>query len=282
MRFLIVIPIHNEAGSILACVQSLEAQTYRDFRVVLVDDGSSDDTPKLIDDFAQCHNRFSVLHLEPSEHQPGAKVVRTFYKGLDTQSLEDIEVICKFDADIIFPENYLQRLNDIYTDNDDVGMASGLLYIEHNGVWLHEAVANKNHIRGAIKSYRKECFQKMKGIRPTLGWDNIDVMLAQMYGYRVFVDRSIYVKQIRPTAYKYQSKKAEKLGEYFYNIGLDIPLAIISALKSALKNRSPKAFFVIIKTYWRQNHQHELTSEEIAFIRKYRRKQMLNKIFLKS
>ncbi len=52
---------------------------------------------------------FKVLNLAKSEHKPGAKVVRTFNKGLEIENLEEFDVVCKFDADIIFPENYLEK-----------------------------------------------------------------------------------------------------------------------------------------------------------------------------
>ena len=46
----------------------------------------------------------------------------------------------------------------------------------------------------------------MNGLRPVLGWDNIDVMLAQMHGWDVITIKDIWVKHLRPTAYKYKSK----------------------------------------------------------------------------
>jgi hypothetical protein len=83
-----------------------------------------------------------------------------------------------------------------------------------------ENLSSKNHVRGPIKSYRKELFLKMNGLRAVLGWDNIDVMLCKMHGFETVTIKELWVKHLRPTAYKYKSQKAEKLGEYFYNIGL--------------------------------------------------------------
>ena len=40
--------------------------------------------------------------------------MRTFNKGLETENLENFDVVCKFDADIIFPENYLEKINKVY------------------------------------------------------------------------------------------------------------------------------------------------------------------------
>jgi cellulose synthase/poly-beta-1,6-N-acetylglucosamine synthase-like glycosyltransferase len=39
-------------------------------------------------------------------------------------------VICKFDADIILPENYLQTIHDAFQNNPKYGLVGGLLYVE--------------------------------------------------------------------------------------------------------------------------------------------------------
>lgn len=277
MKFLIIIPAHNEEKYISRCLESLKNQTFENFKCIVVNDGSTDNTEKISKEFQSLDIRFNVLNLGESKHQPGAKVVRTFNRGLETQNLDEFDVICKFDADIIFPPNYLEEISKIYQNHSKVGMVSGLVYIEKNGKWEFENLSSTEHIRGPIKSYRKECFQKMGGLRECLGWDNIDVMLAQMYGYKTQTIKNLWVKHLRPTAYKYRSQKAEKLGEYFYNIGLSFSLAIISSLKSSFKNKSAIEFFVTMKSFLVQNQYRKLSSEEIEFIRKWRWKQIFKK-----
>ncbi len=280
MKFLIIIPTHNEEQNVLACLESLKNQTFQDFECVVVNDGSTDKSKDIVDSFIT-HNtvnsQFSILNLSQSEHQPGAKVVRTFNKGLETQNLEEFDIVCKFDADIIFPENYLEKVNEVYQQNPKAGMVSGLVYIEKNGEWAFENLSSQNHVRGPIKSYRKELFQKMNGLRAVLGWDNIDVMLCKMHGYETITLKDVWVKHLRPTAYKYKSQKAKKLGEYFYNIGLSFPLAAISSAKSSFKNKSVAEFFITMKSYLGQKQPSVLTKEEITFIRQLRWKEMFKK-----
>lgn len=282
MKFLIIIPAHNEEDYLLHTLKSLEAQSYQNFKVMIVNDGSTDRTQKIAHTFSYRNPQFIVLNLETSQHAPGAKVVRTFNKGLELVDLDQFDIICKFDADVIFPPNYLEKVQQVYRDNPKTGMVSGLVYIEENGDWVFENLSSKQHIRGPIKSYRKECFRAMGGLRPVLGWDNIDVMLCKMHGYETIVLQDLKVKHLRPTAYKYKAQKAEKLGEYFYNIGLDTPLAAIASLKSSLKNRSFTEFFTTMKTFFRlqkQNKERVLTKEEIQFIRQTRWKTMKGKLF---
>ena len=291
MKILIIIPAHNEEKNIFYSLKSLEQQTFEDFKVVVVNDGSTDRTGEIAEEFVAKNSNFQLINLEKSEHQPGAKVVRTFNAGLNSQSLTTFDIICKFDADIIFPQNYLKKISEVYKKNPKAGMVSGIVKIKKSvfekGLafdfhdekmqWQFENLSSKDHVRGPIKSYRKQCFEDMNGLRTVLGWDNIDVMLAQKHGWEVVTIKDLWVKHLRPTAYKYKNQKAEKLGEYFYNIGLNLPLAAISSLKSSLKNKSLKEFFITMNSFLTQNSKRVLTSEEINYIRGLRWKNMFSK-----
>lgn len=294
MKFLLIIPTHNEEKNILFTLKSLQQQTFQDFFCVIVNDGSTDKTKEIVEEFIS-HQlstvNYQLQNLDFSQHEPGAKVVRTFNKGLESVDLKDFDVICKFDADIIFPSDYLMKLNAIYETNPKAGMVSGLVKIkksifenklafdfkDEKHQWKFENLSSKNHVRGPIKSYRKECFLEMKGLRPVLGWDNIDVMLAKKYGWEILTINDLWVKHLRPTAFQYKNQKAEKLGEYFYNIGLNLPLTIISSAKSSLKNRSFSEFFTTMKSYLKQKGERKLSDEEIKFIRNLRWNEMFRK-----
>lgn len=291
MKILIIIPAHNEQLNISFCLESLKNQTFRDFKAVIVNDGSTDKTAEIAEKFELEDSRFEVINLSESEHQPGAKVVRTFNAGLKTQDLSLFQIICKYDADIIFPENYLKKIVEVFENQPKAGMVSGLVKVKKSVFekalafdfkdakkqWKFENLSSQNHVRGPVKAYRKECFEQMNGLRPVLGWDNIDVMLAQKNGWEIVTIKDLWVKHLRPTAFKYKKQKAEKLGEYFYNIGLNFPLAVISSAKSSFKNKSVSEFFTTIRTFLKQNSQRTLSDEEIKYIRKLRWKAMFNK-----
>ena len=296
MKFLIIIPAHNEENNISFCLESLKKQNFQDFVCMIVNDGSTDRTSEIVNNFKNQDSRFRVLDLEKSEHSPGAKVVRTFDKGLQALDWKDFDVVCKYDADIVFPTNYLEKINQTFETNPKAGIVSGLVYIKKyksnseiknlrnpnenwldfsnkNNEWVFENLSSKNHVRGPIKAYRKECFEDMNGLRAVLGWDNLDILLAKKHGWDVVTIKELWVKHLRPTAYKYKSQKAEKLGQYFYNIGLSLPLAIISSAKSSFKNRSAKEFFITINSFLKQKEQRNLSTEEIKFIRNLRWKE---------
>ncbi|MCZ2083941.1 MAG: glycosyltransferase family 2 protein, partial [Flavobacteriales bacterium] len=192
---------------------------------------------------------------------------------------------------IIFPPDYLKKVNQVYETQPKAGMVSGIVKVkksifeialafdfkDEKRQWKFENLSSKNHVRGPIKSYRKECFQDMNGLRPVLGWDNIDVMLAKKNGWETFTIKDLWVKHLRPTAFQYKNQKAEKLGQYFYNIGLSLPLTIISSVKSSLKNKSVSEFFTTMKSFLKQKGKRELSKEEIKYIRNLRWNQMFNR-----
>ena len=292
LRFLIIIPAHNEEEFLPYCLSSLEEQSYRDFKVVVVNDGSLDGTSKVAQEFSKKDSRFFTLDLPSSKHEPGAKVVRTFYKGFKSTNSKEFDVLCKFDADIIFPRDYLEQIRQLYLSDPLIGMASGLVRItdgsldlsklmdfeKESSKWKYENLSDPSHVRGPIKSYRRECFEAMSGIRPTLGWDNIDGLLAQKAGYQVKTIKSLWVKHLRPTAERYEKQKAQKLGRYFYNLGLSFPLAVISGAKASMRSGGLPHFFTLLSSFLRSNGQREISKEEIKYIRQLRWKQFFNKL----
>lgn len=64
MKISFIIPVYNIEKYLHQCVQSICEQTYRDIEVVLVDDGSKDESPAICDALAQADKRVQVIHKE--------------------------------------------------------------------------------------------------------------------------------------------------------------------------------------------------------------------------
>lgn len=58
----IIVPVYNVEKYLKKCVQSIINQTYKNLEIILVDDGSSDNSGKICDEFAQKDNRIKVIH----------------------------------------------------------------------------------------------------------------------------------------------------------------------------------------------------------------------------
>ena len=133
MNFYIIIPAHNEQDCIALTLESLAKQTLLPKKVVVVNDHSTDNTQAIVEDYEKNNHWISLINTTSSEaHLPGSKIINAFNKGLET--LDDAyDVTCKFDADLIFPENYLEQLCIHFKANNQLGMASGFCYIEKSG-----------------------------------------------------------------------------------------------------------------------------------------------------
>lgn len=249
MRFLIIIPAHNEESNLPFTLNSLQQQSYKDFKVVVVNDGSTDKTSEIIGKYTDQDLRFETINLQKSAHQPGSKVVNAFKNGLNTQNIDEFDIICKFDADIILPENYLETVENSFKNNPKYGLIGGLLYVEKDENWVYEGNSNRHHVRGPMKAYRKESFIEMDGIRETLGWDNIDSILLENLGWKEVVLPELHVKLIKVKGADYTIKPADYYGRYFYFLGLNRFLAYIASSKEAMKSKSFPFFLDIIKSY---------------------------------
>lgn len=64
MKFSIVTPVYNVGKFLTKCIESLMSQTYDDIEIILVDDGSKDDSPAICDSYAEKDSRIKVIHKE--------------------------------------------------------------------------------------------------------------------------------------------------------------------------------------------------------------------------
>lgn len=280
MKFLIIIPAHNEQDNLPLTLDSLQKQSFKDFKVVIVNDGSTDRTSEVIKEYTDADSRFETVDLEKSAHQPGSKVVNAFKNGLKTQNINNYDIICKFDADIILNENYLSEIEKAFADHPKYGLVGGLLYVEKNGDWVYEGNSNKHHVRGPMKAYRRECFEAIGGLRETLGWDNIDSILLKHLGWEEVVLQELHVRLVKVKGADYTIKPADYYGRYFYFLGLNRFLTYVAAAKEAMKIKSPSFLFQIVKAYEKcksQNLELKISEDEQQIIRDQRWKELKKK-----
>ena len=152
MNFYIIIPAHNEADSIGLALYSLVNQTLKPKQIVVVNDNSTDTTQSIVESYTQKHSFISLVHNKSSnQHLPGSKIINAFFKGYKTLD-DDYDVICKFDADLIFPDNYLVQLANHFKNNDKLGMVSGFCYIEKKRRMDFRKLNQKRPYSRSIKS----------------------------------------------------------------------------------------------------------------------------------
>jgi glycosyltransferase involved in cell wall biosynthesis len=281
VRTYIIIPAHNEEAYIGKTLTSLINQSNLPAQIVVVDDQSSDKTLEIATSFAEKHDFISVISTKSSsEHLPGSKVINAFYKGLENLD-ENYDLICKFDADLIFPENYLEKIISHFKADPKVGMAGGFCTVRDKGTWKLENLTSRDHIRGALKTYRKECFLEIGKLKPAMGWDTVDELLAQFHGWKITTDESLLVKHLKHTGGNYNKAAKYKQGAAFYRLKYGFAITTIASAKLAYK----KGDFSLFKDYMtgffkakKEKQPFLVNTEEGRFIRSLRWKKMLKKL----
>ncbi len=273
MKVSIIIPVYNEQGFIKKSIDSIINQTTKPEKVIYVNDSSTDETRNIIKEFSEKHEWIDLIdHESNQQHEPGSKIVKAFNFGLKNLNIS-YDIICKFDADIIIPNNYVERLVNIFSNNNNVGIAGGNLYIFKRGKWLYEKIAAKSHVRGPIKAYRRKCFEEINGLKSSIGWDTLDVLLAQKKGWKIYTDKSLVVKHLKPTGDKYSIKSKILQGQSLYIMRFGIVLSILSLVKSSINNCTPSKLLFGSVGYLIALFKQKpfiVTKEEGYFIRKFR------------
>jgi len=273
LNFYIIIPAHNEEACIKQTLDSLATQTLLPKQVIVVNDNSTDVTQQIVEEFTSKYPWISLVNTTSSDkHLPGSKIIHAFYKGY--QLLDDTyDVICKFDADLVFPKNYLEQLAFHFKENDKLGMASGFCYIEKDSQWVLENLTRKDHIRGALKAYRKACFLEIGKLKPSMGWDTIDELLAKFYGWELLTDETLHVKHLKPTGISYNKASKHLQGEAMYKMRYGFVITLISALKLAYKKGSYSLFKDYMAGFFKAKKERLsflVSEEQGAFIRNLR------------
>lgn len=109
MLFSIIIPAYNAKKYLPECLASVDAQTFKDYEVVIVDDGSTDETAYIADTYAESKKNVSVIHQENKglllARRAGVKKVQGQY-------------VVFLDADDCLHPNALQRVAETISDTD--------------------------------------------------------------------------------------------------------------------------------------------------------------------
>lgn len=282
MKYYIIIPAYNEEAFIALTLQSLVEQTVLPNKLVVVNDNSTDKTAEIVLEYASKYPFIELVNKKSDAiHLPGSKVIQAFQEG-EKHIDENYDIIVKIDADLIFPNHYFETIIKHFLSDKNVGMVGGFCYVEKNGAWVLENLTDKDHIRGALKAYRKETFNQIGGLKAQMGWDTVDELLCKFYNWKIVTDKDLHVKHLKPTGASYNQSARFKQGEAFYTLGYGFFITTIASLKLALRKGKPILFIDYIKGYWKAKREKKnmlVTQEQAQFVRKYRWQKMKEKLF---
>lgn len=165
----LVLPFYNEAGYIAATLESLAAQDCRDFRVIAVDNGSTDRGPAIARETVA---RFPWLEVEFLHEVAPGKIhaLRTGTCAAETA------LVGTLDADTIYPPDYVARILESFARRPDAACvlafaAEGRPLPPRSLILQSRLLRGKCHSGGCGQTFRREALEAAGGFDPARwGW----------------------------------------------------------------------------------------------------------------
>lgn len=221
-RYCLVTPCRNEARYIRSTLETTCAQTVRPARWVIVDDGSTDETPAILAEYAARHEWIRVVRRpDRGRRAVGPGVIEAFYDGLATIALDDYDYVAKFDGDLEMPPRYFERAMERMEADPLLGNISGKLFERRaDGSLFEERTGDENAV-GPVKFYRVACFREIGGFVREVAWDGIDGHVCRLNGWiaQSVDDPEMRIIHLRPMGSSQENIRVGRVrwgrGKYF-------------------------------------------------------------------
>jgi len=261
MKISIIIPTYNEETSIEECVNSLKNQSLKNFEIILVDDGSCDNTKQILNRIQSTSHNIRVF----SQVHKGPALARNLGASRAKGS-----ILVFVDADMTFDKNFLLNLTKPILNKKTKGTFSKEEYVSNwNNIWAKSWNINENW--EAKKRHPKNFPDTQKVFRAILksefvkagGFDaggyTDDYTLSEKLGYKAAVAPKAKFYHKNPDSLKevfFQSKWAAKRRYKAGVIGLilvlflklSLPATLAVAVYKTIRHNTP-AFFVFKFVY---------------------------------
>jgi glycosyltransferase involved in cell wall biosynthesis len=196
-RYAVVTPARDEAHNLPRLAACLAAQRHLPDAWVIVENGSSDQTRRVAEDFAAGHPWTTVLST-PGTDSPvrGAPIVRSLHAGFAV--LEPMpEIVVSVDADVSFEPSFFEDLADRFSRDPRLGIAGGTCFEEVAGAWQQRFVTGST-VWGATRAYRSRCLRELLPLEERMGWDGLDEFKANALGWRTRTFLDLPFRHHRP------------------------------------------------------------------------------------
>jgi poly-beta-1,6-N-acetyl-D-glucosamine synthase len=183
-RYAIISPCRDEADYCRRTLDSVTSQTIPPALWVIVDDGSTDETPKILREYAKRFDYIRIVRREDrGKRSVGPGVIDAFYAGYATINPDEFNYVCKLDLDLDIPPRYFETMIQRMEADPRIGTCSGKAYFPGtNGELISEACGDEMSV-GMIKFYRTACFKQIGGFVREVMWDGIDCHRCRMLGW---------------------------------------------------------------------------------------------------
>lgn len=221
-RYCLITPCRNEAAFIRTTLETTCTQTALPSLWVIVDDGSTDDTPRILEEYAARHPFIRIVRrADRGRRAVGPGVIEAFYDGLARVDLDDFDYVTKFDGDLELPPRYFERSMERMEADARLGNVSGKLFERlADGTLFEERTGDENAV-GPVKFYRVSCFRHIGGFVREVAWDGIDGHICRLNGWiaQSVDDPEMRIIHLRPMGSSQENIRVGRVrwgrGKYF-------------------------------------------------------------------
>jgi glycosyltransferase involved in cell wall biosynthesis len=232
----VVIPAKNEEPRIGKTLESFLNQDLKPYRIIVVDDGSSDKTGEISSNY----NGVEVVTRPFRKENLVAKkeLAETFNAGLQKLSNDECDFILISGADLIIPKNYISTIVTRMIENPKIAVSSGIVKGEYSNV-----------PRGPGRIVRYDLWKKLGLIYPiNYGFEAYLLMKLESLGYENTVYNDMIATTQRKTGSEYHPTRY-----YYYGLGLKaLGYTTLYALTKILlfAKKKPKGAYYMLKGYF--------------------------------
>ncbi len=199
-KYVIITPAYNEAAYIECTIKSVLAQSVIPDKWVIVDDGSTDDTAKIIRQYAAEHRWIQYMYRakEPGQSYYASNVY-AILQGYESVKDYTYHYVAILDADMSLCDNYYEEIFNRFEINSDLGIATGVYWEEVNSEFI-EANIDRMSTPKALQVFRRECYEQIGGYIACSngGEDSCAEIIARMHGWKTWSFPEIKVTHNRP------------------------------------------------------------------------------------
>ena len=224
-QYVLISPCRNEAEYMRRTLDSVAAQSLQPTLWVIVDDGSNDETPTVLQEYAARHPWIRIVTRKDRGHRSvGPGVIDAFYAGYQTITPSDFEFMCKLDLDLELPPRYFEILMKRMAENPRIATCSGKAYVQNDDQLVPERHGDDTSL-GMTKFYRTACFEKIGGFVREVMWDGIDNHRCRMHGWIAcsWDEPDLRFTHLRPMGSSqdsiYVGRMRHGYGQYFMGTG---------------------------------------------------------------
>jgi glycosyltransferase involved in cell wall biosynthesis len=265
----VTIPALNEEKIIGETISSLKSQILTPYRIIVVNDGSTDKTEEIIKSFSGVE----IVNRKPHESYVGKKeLATTFNAGLEQLRNDDkCNYIMILGSDVILPKNYLLEITKRMNENPKIAISSGMIKDEYSIT-----------PRGAGRVVRYEFWKKLGLEYPiNYGFEGYLILKAKSLGYEVKTYEDLTMITKRKTGQKYDSNLYYYYGLGLKALGYSIPYALGRIM--ILGKKTPKGALKMLQGF-SSNYDQLYEPELRKYVKQSQRNNLfhINKNFLKN